>query len=183
MTRSQLAEVWARWLPFENMRQSVRSSLDGIACLRLREDVDDRKFASLVRRFNYRADSSVVEHRDWLMWPRPCAPIVVNDLYVVRAVRNPRVYKCLRLLRLRKRRDRRAAHLSRVSSGYGRSDTRGSHISEVRRIFRFHLLYSFKPILASEHVELRGHAKLKHLPRGILHVVRHVHVRIEKPWQ
>jgi hypothetical protein len=70
-----------------------------------------------------------------------------------------------------------------MAAGYGRSDTRSSHIGEIRPVFRFHLLYSLETVPAIEHIELRGYAKFKRLPRRILHFVRHVHVRIEKPWQ
>jgi hypothetical protein len=65
----------------------------------------------------------------------------------------------------------------------GCTDARGSHIRNIRAIFRFHFLYLLESLPAAKHVELSCDAEHERLTRGIFGVVRNVNMSVDQSGQ
>jgi len=181
--RRKFSEVTAQLFPGEDVDQTIRSGLDRVPRLLLRERVHHCEFSALVCRLHQRAHGAVVEHRDTFRRPVPGAAVVVNDLDVVRAFGNPRIHKLLSLLRPGNRGKRRSAHLCWMPSRHGRAHSGCAQIRHIRRIVGLDRLDLFHALPAAEHIQLRGHAQLERLPSSVFGAIHYVHVRIDQPRQ
>ena len=85
----------------------------------------DRDLVAFVCRDHDSLHGCVVEHVDGLVFPRPGAAIVVDDLDIVRAFGNARVHERLRFYSPADGRNWRPAHLCRMTASDCDSGSRG----------------------------------------------------------
>src|SRR6267154_4172141 len=141
MIRGKLAEVRTHGVTRKHMSQSISPRRDRIARLTLRKNMNYCQLPAPMRRIYQRPEGFIVQHRNALVCPVPSAPVIMDDLDVVRSFCDASVYESLCLLRSGNRGDRWASHLRRMPTWDGCTDARGSHIRNIRAIFRFHFLY------------------------------------------
>src|SRR6266511_5007491 len=107
----------------ENVRQTINAGGTGVASVALRRDVDDDKSVAPVSRGDHVFELLLRQSRKRML---------VDDLDVVPALRDPGVDECLHVITWTKSRKRWSAHLGRMAARNGDHGACVAQIGHVR---------------------------------------------------
>ncbi len=134
----------------EDMSQSVRPGIDGLAGILLRRRVDEDKLVAAVR-----GGDDVLE----LLLRQRRERVLVDDLDVLRALGDAGIDKRLGVVVRPDRRDRRAAHLGGMALRHRDTDAGGPEVGRIRRFRGAHLLPQRQARGRAPHLQLCGNTE------------------------
>src|SRR6266511_3815823 len=152
MLGSKFGEAGLGYRIREDVRQAISAGCYRVASLALRRDMDDDKSVAPMSRGDHVFELLLCQSRICML---------VDDLDVIPALRDPGVDECLHIITWTKSRDRRSAHLGRMAARDGDAGARSVQIGSVLNAVGSDLVPQRQARIGAPHLKLRRDAKVQ----------------------